>query len=109
MFKNIVFRLPIPLFSDTPVNNNNTYSYDALEDQPETPHSAVFMPTTTMASPVATFSRNTIELLQQPTFYKSLITVMNTKWSSFVFFALYPSFLLQVSFYPIQYNVQICH
>lgn len=88
--------LPIPLFSDnTPVNNNNTYSYDILEDQTE-PHSSVFMPTTTAVNPtVSDFSKTTWELLQQPTFYKSLVTVINTKWSVFVFFALYPSFLYQ--------------
>ncbi|CAG9764074.1 unnamed protein product [Ceutorhynchus assimilis] len=88
---------PIPLFSDTPVNNNNTYSYDALEAQPETPqaHSGVFMPTTIEANPISAFSRSSIELLQQPTFYKSLLTVMTTKWSLFVFFGLYPSFLFQ--------------
>lgn len=85
--------LPIPLFADTPVNNNNTYSYDVL-DQSE-PHSSVFMPTTTAARPSTNFSKTTWELLQQPTFYKSLVTVMTTRWSLFVFFALYPSFLYQ--------------
>ncbi|XP_050296878.1 uncharacterized protein LOC126736529 isoform X2 [Anthonomus grandis grandis] len=85
---------PIPLFSDMPVNNNTTYSYDML-DTNEEPRSSVFMPTTVSSNHVSAFSRTSLELLQTPTFYKSLFTVITTKWSLFVFFALYPTFLFE--------------
>ncbi|KAL1488053.1 hypothetical protein ABEB36_015422 [Hypothenemus hampei] len=92
--------IPIPLFSsDTPVNNNTSYAYDSLEDQPDSLRSSVFMPTTlatTNRNSISPFSlRGLIELLQQPTFYKSLVTVFTTKWSLFTFYTLFPSFLLQ--------------
>lgn len=88
--------MPIPLFSDTPVNNNTSYSYDAFDDPPESLHSSVFAPSNvnqTARAPLV--MRDTMELLRTPTFYKSLLTVMTTKWSLFTFFALFPSFLMQ--------------
>ncbi|KAJ8970931.1 hypothetical protein NQ317_017250 [Molorchus minor] len=56
--------IPTPLFSDLPVNNNNTYSYDVLEQQPEyLQRTAVFMPTTIERKSI----RSSLEILQQPT------------------------------------------
>ncbi|KAJ8934133.1 hypothetical protein NQ314_013592 [Rhamnusium bicolor] len=84
--------VPLPLFSDLPVNNNNTYSYDILEQQPGSfNRPAVFMPTTIQRKSV--FS--SLELLQQPTFYKSLLLVITTKFSIFVYFTLFPTYLFQ--------------
>ncbi|KAJ8941704.1 hypothetical protein NQ318_023300 [Aromia moschata] len=84
--------VPTPLFSDLPINNNNTYSYDVLEQQPESlGRTAVFMPTTVERK----FVRSSLEILQQPTFYKSLLLVITTKFSIFVYYTLFPSYLYQ--------------
>lgn len=86
--------MPIPLFADTPVNHNNTYSYDILEDQTHSSQPTVFMPQQ-RTNAIETFSRTTCEVLRQPTFYKSLITVITTKWSFFVFFSMFPCYFYQ--------------
>nr|XP_023016104.1 uncharacterized protein LOC111505511 [Leptinotarsa decemlineata] len=84
--------VPMPLFSDLPVNNNTTYSYDALEqDIGSHRPPAVFMPAVSQRSSI--FS--SLELLQQPTFYKSLLTVITTKFSIFVYYTLFPIYLYQ--------------
>lgn len=84
---------PMPLFSDSPVNNNTTYSYDILEQDPGTPSQpAVFLPPVTTQRPNL---HTTLELLRQPTFYKSLLTVMTTKFSIFIFYTLFPTYLFQ--------------
>lgn len=83
---------PTPLFTDTPVNNNTTYSYDVLEQDPEVSRQpAVFMPPN-----IESKSRfSSLELLGQPTFYKSLLTVMTTKFSTFIFYTLFPVYLYE--------------
>lgn len=81
----------MPLFTDTPVNNNNTYSYDALEQDPET----VRRPAVFMSSNDTSTKVSSLELLSRPTFYKSLLTVMTTKFSIFVFYTLFPVYLYE--------------
>ncbi|KAG5886055.1 hypothetical protein JTB14_009504 [Gonioctena quinquepunctata] len=84
--------LPMPLFSDIPVNNNNTYSYDVLEQDPESlSRPVVFMPNVRERST----GPSSLEILKQPTFYKSLLTVVTTKFSIFVYYTLFPSYLYQ--------------
>ncbi|CAH2005603.1 unnamed protein product [Acanthoscelides obtectus] len=81
---------PMPLFSDSPVNNNNTYSYEVLEPPDVAPEPAVFMPVSETAQKFVSF-----KMLKQPTFYKSLLTVITTKYSIFIFYTLFPSYLYQ--------------
>lgn len=80
----------MPLFSDLPVNNNNTYSYDILEQDVYTPRPAVFMPTT-----IEKYSITRLEILKQPTFYKSFLTLLTTKFSIFVYYSLFPLYVYQ--------------
>lgn len=83
---------PMSLFTDTPVNNNTTYSYDAVEQDVDIPRQpAVFMPPNAESQSI--FS--SLELLGRPTFYKSLLTVMTTKFSIFVFYTLFPVYLFE--------------
>lgn len=82
---------PMPLFTDTPVNNNTTYSYDVLDQESEVVRQpVVFMPENPNTNRVSSF-----ELLARPTFYKSLLTVMTTKFSIFVFYTLFPVYLYE--------------
>lgn len=83
--------VPIPIFTDLPVNNNNTYSYDVLEQHPTSLSPPVFMPTTVEKR--STFS--SLQILQQPTFYKSLLMIVTLKFSIFVYFTLFPSYMYQ--------------
>lgn len=83
---------PMHLFTDNPVNNNTTYSYDVIEQDPETPRQPrVFQEPT--ADPRSKFT--SLQLLSQPTFYKSLLTVITTKFSIFVFYTLFPVYLFE--------------
>lgn len=80
---------PMPLFTDTPVNNNTTYSYDVLEQESQIVRQpVVFMP----ANPVSN-KISSLQLLARPTFYKSLLTVMTTKFSIFIFYTLFPVYI----------------
>ncbi|VEN58038.1 unnamed protein product [Callosobruchus maculatus] len=93
--KTDVFRIsnghtPMPLFSDSPVNNNNTYSYEVLEPPELAPEPAVFMPVAERSQRLISF-----KMLKQPTFYKSLLTVTTTRYSHFIFYTLFPSYLYQ--------------
>ncbi|CAH0551298.1 unnamed protein product [Brassicogethes aeneus] len=91
--------MPTPLFSDTPVNNNITYSFEDVEA--DNPEPSVFKANKPTKSIIEIFH---LELLKQPTFYKSLLMVVTTKFSKFVFFTLMPSYLYlesQKSFQPI--------
>ncbi|XP_066143667.1 uncharacterized protein [Euwallacea fornicatus] len=100
--------VPIPLFSDTPVNNNTSYSYDALEEAPEALNASVFMPATPLGVPTTRFAMTDVkQLLRTPTFYKSLLTIITIKWSLFVFFSLFPSFLLQETEMPLRHMSNI--
>ncbi|XP_018561764.1 uncharacterized protein LOC108903905 [Anoplophora glabripennis] len=83
--------VPIPIFTDLPVNNNNTYSYDVLEQHSSPLSPPVFMPTTIERR--STFSN--LQILQQPTFYKSLLMIITLKFSIFVYFTLFPSYMYQ--------------
>lgn len=83
---------PRPLFNSSQVNNNTTYSYDLLDNaviarsEPD-----VFVPTPT-SHPRNNLLQN-IDYLNQPTFYKSLLTIVTTKFSEFTFYTLFPSYL----------------
>lgn len=79
---------PSPLFSDLPVNNNNTYAYDD-EIITEVTSSNVFMPSN-VDKP---HFKKHLELLKEPTFYKSLLMMIANTYSTFVFYALFPSYL----------------
>lgn len=83
--------VPIPIFTDLPVNNNNTYSYDVLDQHPTSLSPPVFMPTTIERR--STYSN--LQILQQPTFYKSLLMIVTLKFSIFVYFTLFPSYMYQ--------------
>ena len=82
--------VPKQLFTETSVNNNNTYSFDNsdLDSEP-----VVF----TRATDNVTIRRNKfhreIDFMKQPTFYKSLLQIITTKFSIFTFFTLFPSFV----------------
>lgn len=79
---------PTPLFSETSINNNTSYSYEAPSEISEP---VVFMPVT---KPVQTSTwKENVEFLKQPTFYKSLLSVITTKYSIFIFWTLYPTYL----------------
>ncbi|XP_050498383.1 uncharacterized protein LOC126879418 [Diabrotica virgifera virgifera] len=84
--------LPKPLFSDLPVNNNNTYSYDIMENDLRSAEPVVFMPTT-IEKPRRLADK--LEVLKQLTFYKSLLTVLTTKFSMFIFYTLFPLYVYQ--------------
>ncbi|RZC37124.1 monocarboxylate transporter 7-like, partial [Asbolus verrucosus] len=79
---------PRPLFSDFPVNNNNTYAYDD-EIVAETANTNVFMPNNSNSDDI----KRRLDLLKEPTFYKSLLMVIANTYSSFVFYTLFPSYL----------------
>ncbi|ENN72031.1 hypothetical protein YQE_11320, partial [Dendroctonus ponderosae] len=88
---------PMPLYSDSLPNNSN-FSYDLAEDGPDASKFSIFVPIPVNSGTNHSFIvdiRSALELLREPTFYKSFLTVMTTKWSLFVFFSLYPSFLFQ--------------
>lgn len=82
---------PRPLFNTSQVNNNVTYSYDLL-DAPVTigTDPDVFVPTPIL--PRNNF-RQHIDCFKRPTFYQSLVTLITAKFSEFVFYTLFPSFL----------------
>lgn len=83
--------VPIPIFTDLPVNNNNTYSYDVLEQHTTSLSPPVFMPTTVERRTTI----SSLQILQQPTFYKSLLMIITLKFSIFVYFTLFPSYMYQ--------------
>ncbi|XP_019768912.2 uncharacterized protein LOC109543569 isoform X2 [Dendroctonus ponderosae] len=92
-----ITRTPMPLYSDSLPNNSN-FSYDLAEDGPDASKFSIFVPIPVNSGTNHSFIvdiRSALELLREPTFYKSFLTVMTTKWSLFVFFSLYPSFLFQ--------------
>lgn len=87
-FEDNYIEIPTPLFSETQINNNTSYSYEApleIEDP------VVFMPIT-KATPDNSWKRD-IEFLKQPTFYKSLLFIITTKFSIFTFWTLFPAYL----------------
>ncbi|EFA07125.2 hypothetical protein TcasGA2_TC010116 [Tribolium castaneum] len=79
---------PSPLFADLPVNNNNTYAYDD-EIVAEVTNSNVFMPNSVDNS----HFKKHLDVLKEPTFYKSLLMMIANTYSTFVFYALFPSYL----------------
>jgi MFS family permease len=79
---------PSPLFTDFPVNNNNTYSYDD-EIVTEPTNSNVFMPN----NPESDGFKKRLDLLKEPTFYKSWLMMVANIYSTFVFYSMFPSYL----------------
>lgn len=90
-FENNFVDVPQPLFNDIQVNNNTTYSYEPVGVNGIDTH----QPTVFMTEPPS--RRNsllqTMEYLKQPRFYMSLVTIVTTKFSQFVYFTLFPSYL----------------
>lgn len=82
---------PRPLFNTTQVNNNVTYSYDLLDT------SVTMVTDPDVFIPAPTETRNNfrvqIDCFKELTFYKSLSTIVTAKFSEFVFYTLFPSFL----------------
>lgn len=78
---------PSPLFADFPVNNNSTYAYDD-EFIREVP-SHVFVPNTINSDGF----NKTLQILKEATFYKTLFMLIANRYSTFVFYVLFPSYL----------------
>lgn len=90
-FENNFVDIPQPLFSDVQVNNNTTYSYEPVETAAEVQtEPTVFVP----PKPSRRNSiLQSIIYLKQPKFYIALLTIVTTKFSQFIFFTLFPSYL----------------
>lgn len=88
-FEDSFVHVPKPLFTETHINNNNTYSFDGGEsvtsDEP-----VVFMP---LYHKQQGFFNKHLYFLKQPSFYKSLLQIITTKYSIFMFYALFPSYI----------------
>lgn len=83
--------VPQPLFSESQVNNNITYAYDLIETEHDVHEPTVFAPIPSV-NRRSSLQQN-IDYFRQPTFYKSLLTVITTKFSEFTFYTLFPSYL----------------
>lgn len=88
---NNAVNIPKPLFSDVQVNNNTTYSYEPVgTTSNDNPEPTVFVPPArTRRSSVL----HNMTYLKQPQFYMALLTIVTTKFSQFIFFTLFPSYL----------------
>lgn len=88
-FEDSFVHVPKPLFTEMHINNNNTYSFDGGEsvtsDEP-----VVFMP---VPNKELGFFNKHLYFLKQPSFYKSLLQIITTKYSVFMFYALFPSYI----------------
>lgn len=80
--------LPKPLFSESQVNNNTTYSYEASSTEFIDP--VVFQP---IQSEQKFNYQLILNVFKEPTFYKSLLFIITTRFSIFVFWTLFPTFL----------------
>ncbi|GJQ76572.1 hypothetical protein Trydic_g2269 [Trypoxylus dichotomus] len=88
-FEDSFVHIPKPLFTETHINNNNTYSFDGGESvTSEEP--VVFMP---VAHKQPGFCEKHLFFFKQPTFYKSLLQIITLKYSIFMFYALFPSYI----------------
>lgn len=83
--------IPQPLFNDAQVNNNTTYSYEPVVTNNEMQGPAVFTVPPTVSRKNSIMQN--INYLKQPKFYMALLTIITTKFSQFIFFTLFPSYL----------------
>lgn len=89
-FENDFVAIPQPLFTEMQVNNNTTYSYEPVVANNEIQEPTVFVPpTTTRKNSVL----QNFTYLKQPKFYMALLTIVTTKFSQFIFYTLFPSYL----------------
>uniref|UniRef100_A0A1Y1KN00 Major facilitator superfamily (MFS) profile domain-containing protein n=1 Tax=Photinus pyralis TaxID=7054 RepID=A0A1Y1KN00_PHOPY len=80
--------IPKPLFSESRINNNTSYSYEGGVGN-EDP--VVFMPN---AAPAKNNSwEKILSVLKEPTFYKSLLFTITTRFAMFAFWTLFPTYL----------------
>lgn len=87
-----IINLPTPIYMESGVNYNNTYNFDEITPaETVSPRESVFLNTVRRKS----YVYDNLNLLKQPTFYKSLLTIITTKFSFFVFYGLFPSFLYE--------------
>ncbi|KAK9886690.1 hypothetical protein WA026_017609 [Henosepilachna vigintioctopunctata] len=94
--ENLNSDVPVSIFNDTRVNMNTTYSFDEdnIENGPKS------IPTVFAESEKAASFNIAVyfKILRMPTFYKSLLTNITTKYSVFLFYVLFPSYLyVQIS------------
>lgn len=71
------------------MNNNTSYSYDVYDHSSANENPMVFMP----VNPQTNRFREDFNFMRQPTFYKSLLQIVTMKYSAFIFFSLFPSYL----------------
>lgn len=89
-FENNFVDIPQPLFNEVHVNNNTSYSYEPVVANNEVQEPTVFVP----APPSRRSSvLQNMTYLKQPKFYMALLTIVTTKFSQFIFFTLFPSYL----------------
>lgn len=78
---------PVPLFNESSVNMNTTYAFD--DDLNKNPESTVFAQSIRQTNYFEIYKN----VIKQPSFYKSLLTVVTTRFSIFTFFTLYPTYI----------------
>lgn len=85
--ENNITNFPKPIYEGH-VNNNTTYSFDSNETVGNA--SQIFAPLPTGGN---SYSQEILAILKKPTIYKSLVQIITTRYSIFIFFALFPSYL----------------
>ncbi|KAF5274801.1 hypothetical protein FQR65_LT00384 [Abscondita terminalis] len=88
-FEDNYVETPKPLFSEPQINNNTSYSYESSIEVNNEP--IVFMPIETQKE--HSCFQKALYVFKQPTFYKSLVFFLTAKFSVFVFWTLFPSYL----------------
>ncbi|KAF5281802.1 hypothetical protein FQA39_LY05016 [Lamprigera yunnana] len=88
-FENTDTVVPTPLFFESRVNNNMSYSYESPIEVNSEP--VVFMP---IEKPIKQNRwKQTFRVLKDPAFYKTLLLVVTKNCSLFIFWTLFPSYM----------------
>lgn len=91
IFEDNYVEVPKPLFFEPQINNNTSYSYESPIEVSTEP--VVFMP---VDKPEQDGNfKKALYVLKQPTFYKSLLFFVTTKYSIFIFWTLFPTYLYE--------------
>lgn len=92
-FEDNFTNIPKPIY-DIPINDNNIINYSSIDNVQSTYDIQSNIMLTLPSSDEETSKLNKLKsVLKEPTIYKSLIHMINMKYSIFVYFILFPSYL----------------
>lgn len=102
-FEDDFVHIPKPLYHDVQINNNTSYSYEAFDDLQKPDDTNIFTTKLQQTNKLRSF----FEFMEKPKFYMLLVQNLTAKFSVFIFFSMFPSYVYSIVDLNVHYTTQL--